>query len=167
MPTHIRLTCRQSLFFLVPDDQLQAVRDLAIDVGLSPADEDILRLAYPCEMSRLAVRFLIDESTCTEGPLRRRLVFTPMSWTGITREEIVSPSAKDGSQKNPPIPSFIQTVPLSVACAALVRIAIRQNRSSRLRTNVIENLSSFIPNGLFDMSYDGEYMELPPDEQPL
>lgn len=79
----------------------------------------------------------------------------------------MSPSAEDGFHNYPPLPSFIQTVPLSVACAALVRIAIREDRSSRLRTNVIETLSSVISNGLFDMSYEGEYMELLPDEQPL
>jgi hypothetical protein len=79
MPAHIRLTFRQSLFLLVADDQLQGVCDLAAEVELFPANENTLRPVYPREMARLAARFLIDESTCTEGPPRRRLVFSPMS----------------------------------------------------------------------------------------
>ncbi|KKP05030.1 hypothetical protein THAR02_02894 [Trichoderma harzianum] len=79
-----------SLFLLVPDHQLQQVRDLAIDTGLSPADEDTLPSAYPCEKPGHAVRFLIDDFTWTEGPPQRRLVFLPMSWTGMTLQEIVS-----------------------------------------------------------------------------
>ncbi|KAL7908776.1 hypothetical protein GGI35DRAFT_480371 [Trichoderma velutinum] len=109
-----------SLFLLVPDDQLQAVRDLAAGVGLSPATESVLRPAYP-------------RPTTTQTRL------SPMSWTGITRGELVS-IAEDASHKYLLIPSFIQTVPLSVACAALVRIAIRENHGSRLRINVIESL---------------------------
>ncbi|KAK4066357.1 hypothetical protein Trihar35433_6784 [Trichoderma harzianum] len=120
-----------SLFLLVPDRQFQQVLNLTIDAGLSPADEDTLPSIYPCEALRFAVRFLIDESPSTEGQPRRRLVFLPMFWTGITRGGIV-PRSTDADSKEyyPPIPSSIQTA------AA-------------------------------DKSDDGEYMDLPPDEQPL
>lgn len=148
MPIHIRLTCRKSLFLLVPDHQFQQVLHLAIDTGLSPADEDTLPSMYPCEMLRCAVRFLIDESPSTEGQPRRRLVFLPMFWTGITRGGIVPRSADvDSKEYYPPIPSSIQTVPLSVAVAALCRIANRENGPSRLRTSVLETISGLTSGG--------------------
>ncbi|KAK1763295.1 hypothetical protein QBC33DRAFT_246239 [Phialemonium atrogriseum] len=170
---HIRLgyplASNGSLFLLIPDGQLQRVRELAAGVGLSPADENTLRSIYPCELSGLAVRYLVDDSFRTaaphEGPPRRRLVFLSMSWTGITPDELVPISAQDASQ--PTLPSFVQTMPLPVACAALVRIAAREKRGSPLREGVIERLSSIIGYSLFDMSYEGDYMEFPPNDQPL
>ncbi|KAK0655356.1 hypothetical protein B0T16DRAFT_315117 [Cercophora newfieldiana] len=152
------LMSNRSLFFLVPDDQLPEVLNLAADVGLFPTNEAILRPVHPCEMCSHAVRFLIDDSTPRpEGPPRRRLVFLPMSWTGITCGEAV------------PIPasSSVHTVSLSTACAALVRIAARENRGSQLRASAIECLASLIGYGLLDMSHDGDYMEFPSEEQPL
>lgn len=172
-PTRLRFNLdtsnsRQSLFLLVPDGQLQRVRELAAEVGLSPADENTLRSIYPCELSGLAVRYLIDDSFRTaphEGPPRRRLVFLPMSWTGITPDELVPISAQDASQ--PTLPSSVQTMPLPIACTALVRIAAREKRGSPLHEGVIERLSSIIGYSLFDMSYEGDYMEFPPNDQPL
>ncbi|KAL7799405.1 hypothetical protein V8C43DRAFT_302864 [Trichoderma afarasin] len=137
-----------SLFLLVPDRQFQQVLHLAIDTGLSPADEDTLPSIYPCETLRCAVRFLINESPFTEGQPRRRLVFLPMFWTGITRGEIV-PRSTDADSKEyyPPLPSSIQTVPLSVAVAALCRIANRENGPSRLRMGVLETISGLTSGG--------------------
>jgi hypothetical protein len=119
-------------------------------------------------MSGLAVRYLIDDSVYTvpnEGPPRRRLVFLPISWTGITPDELVPISVKDSSQ--PTLPSSVWTVPLPTACAAFVRIAAREKRGSLLRTKIIERLASVIGYGLFDMSYEGDYMEFLPNDQPL
>lgn len=46
----------------------------------------------------------------------------------------------DSKEYYPPLPSSIQTVPLSVAVAALCRIANRENELSRLRTGVLETI---------------------------
>lgn len=88
-----------------------------------------------------------------------------MSWAGITRDELIPISAKEGSQ--PTLPYTVWTVPLPAACAAFVHIATRERRGSELRAGLIEGLVSVITYSLFDMSYEGQYMELPPDDQPL
>lgn len=118
-------------------------------------------------MCDLALRFLTDESTRRDGPPRRRLVFLPLSWTGISREEVVPISGTDVVQQITSRPSTVHTVPLPAACAALVRIVARERRGSLHRTDIIEGLCSVITYGLFDMSYDGDYMDIPPNEQPL
>ncbi|KAK3375737.1 hypothetical protein B0T24DRAFT_616958 [Lasiosphaeria ovina] len=154
-----------SRFFLVPDAQLRKVQDIAAELGFSPAHEDVLRSVYPCELSGLAVRYLIDDTTYDQGPPRRRLVFLPMSWTGITSDEVVPILVDDGLQ--PALPPSAWTVPLPAACAAFARIAAREKRTSPVRNGVIEQLSSVIGYSLFDMSYEGDYMEDLPNDQPL
>lgn len=88
-----------------------------------------------------------------------------MSWAGITRDELIPISAKEGSQ--PTLPYTVWTVPLPAACAAFMHIATGERRGSLLRAGLIEGLGSVITHSLFDMSYEGHYMELPPDDQPL
>ena len=133
-----------------------------------PTDTNALRPVYASEFSNLAVRYLIDDSTRdppNKGPARRRLVFLPMSWAGITRDELIPISANEGSQ--PTLPHNVWTVPLPAACAAFVHIATCERRGSRLRAGLIEGLCSVIIYSLFDMSYEGQYLELPPNDQPL
>ena len=67
----------------------------------------------------------------------------------------------------PSLPCTIWTVPLPAACAAFVRIAARETLASRLRRQIIGELANVIAYSLFDMSYEGEYMELLPNDQPL
>ena len=88
-----------------------------------------------------------------------------MSWAGITRDELIPISADEGSE--PTLPCTVWTIPLPAACAAFVHIAIRERHGSRLRTGLIEGLGSVITYSLFDMSYEGQYMELPPNDQSL
>ncbi|KAK0718170.1 hypothetical protein B0T26DRAFT_741222 [Lasiosphaeria miniovina] len=133
-----------SRFFLIPDAQLRKVQDLADELGFSPAHEDVLPSVYPCELSGLAVRYLIDDATYNEGPPRRRL---------------------DGL--HPSLPPSARTVPLPAACAAFARIAAREKRASPVRSGVIQQLSSVVAYSLFDMSYEGDYMEILSNDQPL
>lgn len=77
-----------------------------------------------------------------------------MSWTGITRDDVV-PIAAEGSY------------PPTATCAALVRIVARERRGSLLRTDIIEGLAGVIGYSFFDMSYEGSYMEILPNDQPL
>ncbi|KAK3358113.1 hypothetical protein B0T25DRAFT_477295 [Lasiosphaeria hispida] len=154
-----------SRFLLVPDVQLRKVQDLAAELGFSPADVDVLRSVYPSELSGLAVRYLIDDATYDEGPPRRRLVFLPMSWAGITPDEVVPILVEDGL--HPPLPPSARTVPLPAACAAFARIAAREKRASRIRSAILKQLSSVIGESLFDMSYEGDYMEILPNDHPL
>ncbi|OCK80319.1 hypothetical protein K432DRAFT_297905 [Lepidopterella palustris CBS 459.81] len=162
------LVSNGSLFFLVPDDQLQRACDLAAELGLYPADENTLRPAYTSEFSNLADRYLIDDSARyppNEGPPQRRLVLLPMSWAGITRDELVPISDEDNS--HPILPCTVWTVPLPAACTAFVYIAARERRGSLLRSSLIEGLSSVISYNLFDVSYEGDYMEFPLNDEPL
>lgn len=160
----------QSLFFLVPDNQLQKVRELAADIGLSLADEETLNRLYPSENCTSAIRYVIDDSDTTTLPTcmaRRRIVFVPMSWTGITRDDLV-PIADQGNHPTiPKLLSSVQTVPLPATCAALIRIISREKRGNLARIDLIEGLSSIIGYSLFDMSQEGNYMEILPNSQPL
>ncbi|KAI1469007.1 uncharacterized protein F4812DRAFT_425431 [Daldinia caldariorum] len=58
-------------------------------------------------------------------------------------------------------------MPVSIACTALVRIASREKRDSHLRMEVIGTLTSIIGYHFFDMSYEGDYHEISPDDQEL
>lgn len=88
-----------------------------------------------------------------------------MSWTGITPDEVVPILVDDGLQ--PTLPPSARTVPLPAACAAFARIAAREKRTSRVRCGILEQLSSVVGESLFDMSYEGDYMEILPNDQPL
>jgi len=48
-----------------------------------------------------------------------------------------------------------------------MRIIAGEKRGSRLRVDVVAGLASVVTYNLFDMSYDGDYMEYPPNDQPL
>ena len=124
-----------------------------------------MRAVYACEFSGSAVRYLIDDATRVEGPPRRRLVFLPISWTGIAWDELAPITTDDGLE--PALPRSVRTVPLSVACTAFVRIIAREKRASRLRRAMTEKLSSAIGYALFDMSYEGDYTEFLSNDQPL
>ncbi|KAK3339625.1 hypothetical protein B0T25DRAFT_594432 [Lasiosphaeria hispida] len=129
----------KSRFFLIPDAQLRKVQDLAAELGFSPAHEDVLPSVYPCELSGLA--------------------------TGITSDEVVPILIEDGLP--PSLPPSARTVPLPAACATFARIAAREKRASPVRSCVIQQLSSVVAYSLFDMSYEGDYMEILPNHQPL
>jgi hypothetical protein len=45
-------------------------------------------------------------------------------------------------------------------------MAAREHRGSNLRQILISDLSKVITHGLFDMSYEGDYMEFKADDEP-
>jgi hypothetical protein len=122
-------------------------------------------------MSGSTIRYHVVHHTDAAVPLGyglvpgRRLALLPLSWTGITLDEVVPILEDDGL--SPPLPPSTFTVPLPAACAALARIAARQGCSPNLRMIVLEQLSRIVAYSLFDMSHEGDYMDIPPNSQPL
>ncbi|KAI9656987.1 MAG: hypothetical protein M1829_000360 [Trizodia sp. TS-e1964] len=156
------------LVFLVPDEQLQTARILAAGLGFYPADEKSLQPSYASEFSGLALRFIIDETASNPLAQRlhcRRLILVPLSWPGIFPAELVPICAPEvpGSA----LPCTVWTVPLPAACAAFVRTLAKETRSSPSRALIIEDLSSVVTYSLFDMSYEGAYMDFPANDVPF
>ncbi|KAL7625831.1 hypothetical protein AAE478_005054 [Parahypoxylon ruwenzoriense] len=157
------LVLDNDLFFLVPDDQLPTAIKLAADFGYHAADRDTLPPKYTSEESSCGVRYVIRDP----GQIRynmnpkNRLVLLPLSWTGISRCEATRLCASDND-----LPCTVYTVPVSAACSAFIRIASREKRGSKLRGNIIGELACVIAYRYFDMSYEGDYEEIPPDDQP-
>ncbi|KAI1074773.1 hypothetical protein F5B20DRAFT_426050 [Whalleya microplaca] len=154
----------EDLFFLVPDDQLHMVEKLAADFGYHAADRETLPPKYPSEQSIQSLRYIIRDPGKTSysiNPLNR-LVLLPLSWAGISRDEAVRLDASANS-----LPCTIYTVPPPIACTAFVRIASREKRGNKLRRGIIDSLCSVIAYHYFDTSYEGDYYEIPPDDQPL
>ena len=87
-----------------------------------------------------------------------------MSWTGIYPDELVLIPVPNNQ---PPPPYTVWTVPLPAVCAAFVRMVARERQGSQLRFRLIADLCNVLTYSLFDMSYEGDYMEFPPDDQPL
>jgi len=119
-------------------------------------------------MSGSTIRYHVVDHTAALGygsVPECRLAFLPLSWTGITLDDVVPILEDDGL--SPPLPPSTLTVPLPAACAALARIAARQGCSQNLRMIVLEQLSGIVTYSLFDMSYEGNYMDIPPNSQPL
>lgn len=157
---------QQNLVFLVPDDQLQTVCELAAYYHLYPADTHTLRPVHPSEFADGALRYLVDDSpgwSPDTGFPRSRLVFLPLSWTSITRRELIPILAKAGWE--PTLPCTVWTVPLPATCAAYVGIIAREKHGSPIRLQLLEGLSSVVGYSFFDMSYEGDYMEIPSDDK--
>ncbi|KAI0842808.1 hypothetical protein F5Y06DRAFT_291804 [Hypoxylon sp. FL0890] len=159
------LVVQDDLFFLVPDDQLHTVEKLAADFGYHAADRESLRPKYPSEECNRSLRYVIPDSDKGKSryninPLHR-VVLVPLSWTGISRDEAV---LLDASAYN--LPCTIYTVPVSVACTAFVRILSHEKRRGTLRMNILDSLCGVIAYHYFDMSQEGDYLEIPPDDQP-
>ncbi|PNY22836.1 Uncharacterized protein TCAP_07056 [Tolypocladium capitatum] len=119
------------LFFLVSDDQLEIARDIGTDLGFYPANEQQIRPAYTSAFCGLGFRYWIDDDEPLNSSFRRRrLVVLPLSWTGITRNEL-APLSDTG------LPCTVWTVPFPVACAAFLRLAARERRGSPLRRSLL------------------------------
>ncbi|XXH05682.1 Transcription initiation factor TFIID subunit 2 [Hypoxylon texense] len=146
------------LIFLVPDEQLDTVEKLAADIGYHGADHEMLPPVYPSEECNRSLRYRIQRpgKTCS------RVVLLPLSWTGVSPDEVVRVSAAEND-----LPCSVSTLPVSVACTAFVRIASREERGSKVRNGAIASLCHVIAYHFFDTSYEGDYYEIPPDDQPL
>ncbi|KAI1389473.1 uncharacterized protein F4822DRAFT_442760 [Hypoxylon trugodes] len=157
------LVRQNDYFFLAPDEQLPIIEHLAAGLGYQPADHKTLPPAYSSEYSNLGLRYIIREfekSRFNVNPWNR-LVFLPLSWTSISRDEATRLSASENK-----LPCTVHTVSISVACTALMRIMTREKRGSRLRARVTAELVNAITHHYFDTSYEGDYMDIPPDTQP-
>lgn len=96
-------------------------------------------------------------------PLRRRLVLLPFSWAGITRHDLAPLTHSDTG-----LPCTVWTVPFPAACASFLRIATHErDNNSVIRMLYLGHVANVVAYQLFDMSYEGAYMELPSDDEPL
>ncbi|KAI1418582.1 hypothetical protein F5Y13DRAFT_3001 [Hypoxylon sp. FL1857] len=155
------LIVHSDLVFLVPDEQLPIVEKLAAEIGFHAAGREILPPKYPSEESNQSLRYIIQNPSniCSRAS---RVVLLPLSWTGVSPNDVIRLSDAENS-----LPCSVYTMPVSVACTALVRIASREKRGSKLRMEVIGALCSIMAYHFFDMSYEGDYYEIPPDDQEL
>ncbi len=122
-------------------------------------DHAALPPVFLSEYIPVAVRFADADTPLRRGHFSEapRLVLLPMSYTGLTMDDVV------------PLPdaSTNYTVPLPAACAALIRVAIKQRHLLHLRSGYICHLAGLIGYNLFDMSYDGDYSDIPGNDVPL
>jgi hypothetical protein len=110
----------------------------------------------------MAARFADAETLLKPGHFAQtpRLVLLPMSYTGLALDDVVPVS--DGS----PLAAFY-TVPLPAACAALIRVALKERQSLRVRHGYICDLAGVIGYNLFDMGYEGHHLDIPGNDVPL
>lgn len=145
---------RQDFTFLVPDHDLSVVTSAAIESGLSLADKEAISPGYSSEYCSEAKRFWLDDATAPTGPFHRpgRLVLAPLSWTGISFDDLEPLPSTDECYPMPVQGLRIYTVPLHVACAACVRILSAEIKSSEVRILVLSHLANLVAYNFFDMS---------------
>jgi hypothetical protein len=66
----------------------------------------------------------------------------------------------------PPSPYNVLTVSRAATCAAYVRMVACERRGSYLRRTLISDLATVLICGLFDITYEGDYMEHKSDDEP-
>lgn len=141
--------------------------DIAAAEEFHPADEESLRPAYASEFSGVGVLYIIDDTTVPNpsNTTWRRLVFLPMSWPGITLDELEPVHMPSLLRSRPPW--TIWTVPFSTACMAYIRLVSRETRHSPLRLRGITDPAMLIGYSFYDVSHEGDYGEIVPNEVPL
>lgn len=119
-----------------------------------------MRSKYTSEFSDCAIRYVINDHK-EKAPYNispeQRLILVPLSWTGISREEVMIIPDTDFP---------IYTVPIETACASFMRIACREARPSKLRRQILQELCGIITYRYFDMSYEGDYMKILSEDVP-
>ena len=162
-----QLTRSQSLFYLVPDQQLYDACQVAASLGYYPESTESLRIGYPSEYSGLGVRYRIDGATRQSlgHDTFRRLVFLPLSWSGLDLYDLKRIEIRYAGM--PDHTFAIWTVPLAAACTVMVRVICAENRSSRLRRKLQAHLSNFLAYSFFDTSCEGEFEVILGNEVPL
>lgn len=153
------------------------MRDVAASMGVYPADKKQMALAYPCEHAPVALRYFIPQA---EGSLRvgpdQRLVFIPLSWSGLHLDEVFTlDSGAPEIQFKPrtpkltgpyKLPGFVYTVPIATTIATMIRIVSRTPEHGPIREGICVDWAGVVAYCLFDMSYEGDYMDLPTDDVP-
>jgi hypothetical protein len=143
----------------VSDNRLDDACAVACRAGLLPLDEATLPPVFLSEYVPEAARFADAEAPLKQGHFseRPRLGLLPMSYAGLTMDDVV----------RVPGASNYYTVPLPAACAALIRVAMKQRHLLHLRADYISDIAGLIGYNLFDMSYEGDYLDIPGNEVPL
>ncbi|KAM0443265.1 hypothetical protein ACHAQK_003628 [Fusarium lateritium] len=141
------LAPKPDFIFLVPDDQIQDARNIAVANGLVASDRPA---SYISEHTNKCFRFAF-------GTDRYRLILLPLSWTGIKNEEL---SAVEDTN----LPCAIWTIPMPAFCAAYLRMIMQEGPGSIIRIIAAADLSSVIGYSMFDTSYEGSYMPIPGDD---
>ncbi|UZP46398.1 hypothetical protein NXS19_014210 [Fusarium pseudograminearum] len=141
------LAPKPDLIFLVPDEQIQEARRIVEGNGLRDNNR---RPSYLSEHSKNGFRYV-------HGDEGHRLILVSLSSTGITQDELV-PLDSSG------LPCSLWTVPMPSLCAAYLRIITAAERGSMARVIAVSDLTAVVVHSMFDMSYEGDYMPLPEDE---
>ncbi len=151
--------------YLVPDEQLSRACQIATDSRLRPVNKDQYLPTYASDFANVGFYFLLNDYDL-HNYRSCRLILLPLSWTGIGLDDLCPiPITGDGPSSDSS-PGNVLTVSRAATCAALVRMAAREPRGSSLRQKLITDLSVILTYSLFDMSYEGDYMEFKPDDEP-
>ncbi|ORY70253.1 uncharacterized protein BCR38DRAFT_385092 [Pseudomassariella vexata] len=119
----------------------------------------------------LWLRYTVDDSASNSHKnslLQRSLVRLPLSWTVITRNELVPISVSDSSQ--PALPCNIWTVVPTTAPSGNLRCFCAHGGESRGRFILMRlsgTLCSMCGYSLFDVCYEVNYVDFLSDAQPL
>ena len=148
--------------YLVPDEQLSRACQIATNNRLRPVNKDRYLPSYASDFANVGFYFLLNDYDL-HSYRSCRLILLPLSWTGLGSDDLYPiPITGDG----PSSPGNVLTVSRAATCATLVRMAAREPRGNSLRRKLITDLSIILTYGLFDMSYEGDYMEFKPDDEP-
>ncbi|KAM0224760.1 hypothetical protein ACHAQD_001554 [Fusarium lateritium] len=141
------LAPKPDFLFLVPDEQIQNARNIAVANGLVASDRPA---SYISEHTNRCFRFAF-------GTDRYRLILLPLSWTGINIEELVAVEKTN-------LPCSIWTAPIPAFCAAYLHIIMREKPGSTICLIATADLLGVITHSMFDTSYEGSYMPAPGDD---
>lgn len=148
--------------YLVPDEQLSRACEIATNSRLRPVNKDQYLPTYASDFANVGFYFLLNDYDL-HSYRSCRLILLPLSWTGLGSDDLYPiPITGDG----PSSPGNVLTVSRPATCAALVRMAAREPRGSSLREKLITDLCFILTYSLFDMRYEGDYMEFKPDDEP-
>jgi hypothetical protein len=135
---------------LVPDEQINDAKHIAVAFGLR---DDNKPPSYMTEHAQKSYRYIYGESS-------HKFILVPISWAGIQQKELVAVDLAT-------LPCPLLTVPVPAFCAAYLRIIMRENAGSTVRSIAKADLASVIGYSMFDMSYEGDYIPTPEDLEHL
>ncbi|PNP84046.1 hypothetical protein FNYG_02734 [Fusarium nygamai] len=144
------LAPQSDLLVLVPDEQINDARRIAVACGLR---DDNKPPSYMAEYAEKSYRYVYEESS-------HKFILVPISWTGIQKKELVPIHSVT-------LPCPLWTVPIPAFCAAYLRIIMQEEAGSTVRLMANADLASVIGYSMFDMSYEGNYMPTPEDLEHL